>query len=113
LDRSELGVFLFTAEQHDHDHAALAVLLGLNGLRVSEACATNIEDLGSDNQARSETDVSNGRPSTSVSPKPARSENGSWTATMSPRSTIERKKAVERARGALHKANTGIAAKYP
>jgi site-specific recombinase XerD len=46
LDRSELGVFLFTAEQYDHEHAALAVLLGLNGLRVSEACATNIEDLG-------------------------------------------------------------------
>jgi hypothetical protein len=46
LDRSELGVFLFTAEQYDRDHAALAVLLGLNGLRVSEACATNIEDLG-------------------------------------------------------------------
>ena len=46
LDRSELGVFLFTAEQHDRDHAALAVLLGLNGLRVSEACATNVEDLG-------------------------------------------------------------------
>jgi integrase/recombinase XerD len=46
LDRSELGVFLFTAEQYDHDHAALAVLLGLNGLRVSEACATNVEDLG-------------------------------------------------------------------
>ena len=46
LDRSELGVFLFTAEQYDHHHAALAVLLGLNGLRVSEACATNIEDLG-------------------------------------------------------------------
>jgi len=45
LDRSELGVFLFTAEQYDRDHAALAVLLGLNGLRVSEACATNIEDL--------------------------------------------------------------------
>jgi integrase len=39
-------VFLFTAEQCDRDHAALAVLLGLNGLRVSEACATNIEDLG-------------------------------------------------------------------
>src|SRR4029453_1408518 len=34
LDRSELGVFLFTAEQYDHDHAALAMLLGLNGLRV-------------------------------------------------------------------------------
>jgi site-specific recombinase XerD len=46
LDRSELGVFLFTAERYDHDHAALAVLLGLNGLRVSEACATNVEDLG-------------------------------------------------------------------
>jgi integrase len=46
LDRSELGVFLFTAEQHDCDHAAPAVLVGLNGLRVSEACATTIEDLG-------------------------------------------------------------------
>jgi integrase/recombinase XerD len=46
LDRSELGVFLFTAEQYDRPHAALAVLLGLNGLRVSEACATNVEDLG-------------------------------------------------------------------
>ena len=45
LDRSELGVFLFTAEHNDRAHAALAVLLGLNGLRVSEACAT-IEDLG-------------------------------------------------------------------
>ncbi len=46
LDRSELGVFVFTPEQYDCDHAALAVLLGLNGLRVSEACASNIEDLG-------------------------------------------------------------------
>jgi integrase len=46
LDRSELGVFLFTAEQYDRDHAALSVLLSLNGLRVSEACGTNIEDLG-------------------------------------------------------------------
>jgi site-specific recombinase XerD len=45
LDRAELGTFLFTAERFDRDHAALAVLLGLNGLRVSEACATNIEDL--------------------------------------------------------------------
>jgi integrase len=39
-------VFLFTAEQFDRDHAALAVVLGLNGLRVSEACATNVEHLG-------------------------------------------------------------------
>ncbi|MGY6501677.1 MAG: tyrosine-type recombinase/integrase [Acidimicrobiales bacterium] len=46
LDRSELGVFMFTAEGYDRDHAALAVLLGLNGLRVSEACETNVEDLG-------------------------------------------------------------------
>lgn len=46
MDRSELGVFLFTAERYDEPHAALAVLLGLNGLRVSEACGTNIEDLG-------------------------------------------------------------------
>src|SRR5579863_6815095 len=45
LDRSELGRFLFGAEAFDHDHAALAVLLGLNGLRVSEVCATDIEDL--------------------------------------------------------------------
>jgi integrase/recombinase XerD len=46
MDRGELGAFLFTAERFDRDHAALAVLLGLNGLRVSEACGTNIEDLG-------------------------------------------------------------------
>jgi len=46
LYRSDLGRFLFAAERYDHDHSALAVLLGLNGLRVSEACATNIEDLG-------------------------------------------------------------------
>jgi site-specific recombinase XerD len=46
MDRGELGTFLFTAERVDHAHAALAVLLGLNGLRVSEACGTNIEDLG-------------------------------------------------------------------
>lgn len=45
LDRGELGRFLFAAERFDHAHAALAVLLGLNGLRVSEACATNIEDM--------------------------------------------------------------------
>ena len=48
LDRGELGRFLFTAERSDPDHAALAALLGLNGLRVSEACATDAEDLGFD-----------------------------------------------------------------
>lgn len=46
MDRGELGAFLFTSERFDHSHAALAALLGLNGLRVGEACATNIEDLG-------------------------------------------------------------------
>ncbi len=46
MDRGELGVFLFAAERFDPMHAALAVLLGLNGLRVSEACGANLEDLG-------------------------------------------------------------------
>ena len=46
LDRADLGAFLFAAERVDHAHAALAVLLGLNGLRVSEACSTDIENLG-------------------------------------------------------------------
>lgn len=46
LDRGELAAFLLTAERCDHAHAALAVLLGLNGLRVSEACSANVEDLG-------------------------------------------------------------------
>lgn len=45
LDRREFGTFLYTAERFDRDHAALAVLLGLNGLRVSEACGTNVEDI--------------------------------------------------------------------
>ena len=48
LDRTELGRFLFTSERVDRPHATLAVLLGLNGLRVSEACDTNIDDLGFD-----------------------------------------------------------------
>ncbi len=46
LDRAELGAFLYAAERVDHAHAALAVLLGLNGLRVSEACSADIENLG-------------------------------------------------------------------
>ncbi len=48
MDRTELGRFLFTAEQLGRRRAALAVLLGLNGLRVSEACETDIGDLGFD-----------------------------------------------------------------
>ena len=48
MDRTDLGRFLFTAEQLGHQRAALAVLLGLNGLRASEACDTDIRDLGFD-----------------------------------------------------------------
>jgi integrase/recombinase XerD len=46
MDRGELAAFLYSAERTTPMHAALAVLLGLNGLRVSEACSANIEDLG-------------------------------------------------------------------
>jgi site-specific recombinase XerD len=46
LDRGELATFLYSAERVSPTHAALAVLLGLNGLRVSEACGANVEDLG-------------------------------------------------------------------
>jgi site-specific recombinase XerD len=52
LDRREFGTFLYTAERFDRDHAALAVLLGLNGLRVREACGTNIEDITFDHGHR-------------------------------------------------------------
>jgi hypothetical protein len=53
------------------------------------------------------------RPSASVSPKHVRLQNGSRRAIRSPRSSMERKKAVDRARGALHNANTGTRAVYP
>jgi site-specific recombinase XerD len=52
LDRREFGTFLYTAERFDRAHAALAVLLGLNGLRVSEACGTNVEDITFDHGHR-------------------------------------------------------------
>ena len=48
MDRGELAAFLYTAERTSPTHAALAVLLGLNGLRVSEACGANVQDLGSE-----------------------------------------------------------------
>jgi integrase len=38
-------MFLAATDHYDSSHHALAVLLGLNGLRVSEACETNVEDL--------------------------------------------------------------------
>lgn len=46
LDRQELGQFLVEAEIAGPRDHALACLLGLNGLRVSEACGTNIEAIG-------------------------------------------------------------------
>ena len=44
LSRNELGAFIAEARAMDVDHAALATLLGLVGLRVSEACSVKVED---------------------------------------------------------------------
>ena len=46
MDRSELAAFLYMAERTSPMHAAVAVLLGLNGLRISDACGADVEDLG-------------------------------------------------------------------
>ncbi len=46
LNRNELTDLLTAAEDEGGDAYALACLLGLNGLRVSEACGANIADLG-------------------------------------------------------------------
>lgn len=45
LDRGELGQFLVEAGLSGGRDHALACLLGLNGLRVSEACNANIENI--------------------------------------------------------------------
>lgn len=45
LDRDELGRFLVQAGLMGGREHALACLLGLNGLRVSEACNTDIENI--------------------------------------------------------------------
>jgi integrase/recombinase XerD len=60
MDRGELARFLFTAEQYDHAHAGLAVLLGLNGLRVSEACSTDIADLAFEHGHRTQRIIGKG-----------------------------------------------------
>ncbi|GAB2762207.1 tyrosine-type recombinase/integrase [Nocardioides pakistanensis] len=44
LNRLELGSFIATARTMSPDHSALAVLLGLLGLRVSEACSVQVGD---------------------------------------------------------------------
>lgn len=46
LDRHELGMFLVEAGLAGGRDHALACLLGLNGLRVSEACNADIDNLG-------------------------------------------------------------------
>jgi integrase/recombinase XerD len=46
LDRNELGVFLVQAGLSGVRDHALACLLALNGLRVSEAIDTDVDDLG-------------------------------------------------------------------
>lgn len=46
LDRQELGQFLVAAGLAGGRDHALACLLGLNGLRVSEACNASIENIG-------------------------------------------------------------------
>lgn len=51
LDRLELGAFLTQARVHpDPNRWALATLLGILGLRVSEACAVQIEDYRDEQQ---------------------------------------------------------------
>lgn len=44
LDRSELGALIQTARASSPNDAALVTLLGMLGLRVSEACAVRVED---------------------------------------------------------------------
>ena len=46
LDRNELGAFLVAAGLGSARDRALASLLALNGLRISEALGANIEELG-------------------------------------------------------------------
>jgi len=46
LDRNELGAFLIQAGLSSLREHALACLLALYGLRVSEALGTDVEDLG-------------------------------------------------------------------
>jgi integrase/recombinase XerD len=46
LDRNELGAFLVQAGLSGARDHALACLLALNGLRVSEAIGTDVDDLG-------------------------------------------------------------------
>lgn len=46
LDRAQLGALLYAAERARSAEYALIALMGLNGLRVSEACGADIAGLG-------------------------------------------------------------------
>jgi integrase len=48
MDRMELGAFIAQGAAAGRMDHALACLLGLLGLRVSEACSINIEDLSTE-----------------------------------------------------------------
>lgn len=60
LDRMELGAFLAQAAAAGAVDHALACLLGLLGLRVSEACRIDIENLGSERGHRTVTVLGKG-----------------------------------------------------
>lgn len=60
LDRMELGAFLAQAAAAGPVDHALACLLGLLGLRVSEACRIDIENLGSERGHRTVTVLGKG-----------------------------------------------------
>jgi integrase len=52
LDRNELGAFLVAAGLSSNRHHALASLLALNGLRISEAQAADIGHLNVEREHR-------------------------------------------------------------
>jgi site-specific recombinase XerD len=60
LDRMELSAFIAQGAAAGPTDHALACLLGLLGLRVSEACSIDIEDLGADRGHRTVTVLGKG-----------------------------------------------------
>lgn len=71
LDRMELGAFLAQAAACSSVDHALACLLGLLGLRVSEACAVNVEHLSLERGHRTLTVIGKGGKS-AIIPLPPR-----------------------------------------
>ena len=78
MDRGELASFLYEAERTSTMHAALAVLLGLNGLRVSEACGANIENLGFERGHRTLQIVGKGNKPAGIPLVPRTAERLTW-----------------------------------